>query len=194
MGSGQALPTNDPLLMGVCTKGLSPRKRVDCPSSGPQVPRSKGFSVTRQICFQNRPARANTMHKPITAHTPEHFAALLNTHEASGYRMHSSGVGDGVWWAVLYREEDWSYPFRMACRDEGQSELVLALVESLEAAVDPNTSQPERVKRVREKLAPLMPKKTATSGSSVGVSTTQAKTVLNGTACPPRAEEVSTSR
>lgn len=99
------------------------------------------------------------MYKPLTAHTPDQFAAMLNTHEMSGYRIQSSGVGEGVWWAVLYREEDWSYPFRMACVNPWQAGLVESLCESLEVATDPNITDVDRAAKVKKTVGPCLNRK-----------------------------------
>lgn len=98
-------------------------------------------------------------YKPITARTPEQFAALLNTHEQAGYHIQSSGCGAGVWWAVLSRSEDWAYPFTSACKNPWQAELVQALCGALEDAVDPNITDIDRAASVKKRLAPCVSRK-----------------------------------
>ena len=111
------------------------------------------------------------MYKPISARTLERYTADLNIQEQSGYSIVHCGEGGGTFWAVLHREEDWSYPFRLACRSDLQSGLVMALIESLEVAVQDGLPQAERVRICREKLAPVCstkkPEKISNNGSDV---------------------------
>lgn len=110
----------------------------------------------------------------------------------AGWRIQWIHFCGGQYVAVLYRADGWRSEFLKACTSYDQETTVKALTRSLDIAIQ-DGAENERRDEIRALLTPIL-KKNGTAVQDVGVSTTSAKTVLNGTADTPRKPAPETTR
>ena len=105
-------------------------------------------------------------YKVLNCPSDSALQTALSTYPAAGWEKDFlQWTGEG-WSLVLSRETEWHQPFLNACKGQTQADLVNAIIGALEAAADPNISQYERKKRVRELLKPhVVEKSVKPSGS-----------------------------
>ena len=117
--------------------------------------------------------------------TPDHLKDHLKRFGEAGWKIEWMHYCAGQYVVVLFNAGSWRTEAVKACKTDDQERVVKALIESVTVGTREGISDEDRRDAIRNILSPVF-KANGTAKQDVGVSTTQAKTVQNGTASTPR--------